>query len=227
MTFSWKALRALSVATLTAALLGTCSLASAEVLEMGDFGEDITSIQTRLVALGFKLDADGEFGPATQQAIKRFQMIKGLEADGKVGPATYKLLMGQAMPQISRGGSMQARRVISIALKYLGVPYVFGGTSPYGFDCSGYIQYVFNQIGISLPRTADVQYEVGKAVPINKLQPGDLVFFETYEPGPSHVGIYLKNGDFVHASSNTGITVTSLYSSYYAPRFLGAKRIIR
>jgi len=226
-TFSWKSLRTLSVATLTAVLLGSCSLAGAEALEVGDFGEDITKIQTRLASLGHKIAADGEFGPATLQAVKRFQMEKGLEADGKIGPATYRLLMGTAMPQISRGNSMQARRIISIAMKYLGVPYVFGGTSPSGFDCSGYIQYVFNQAGISLPRTADVQYGVGKSVPMSKLQPGDLVFFETYEPGPSHVGIYLKNGDFVHASSYTGITVTSLYSSYYAPRYLGAKRVIR
>lgn len=211
----------------TAALVSLCSWAAAETLEQGDSGEDITQIQTRLAHLGYNIQADGDYGPATTQAVRRFQMVKGLEADGKVGPATYRVLMGHAMPQVSRGSSQAARRVISEALNYLGAPYVFGGTSPYGFDCSGYVQYVFGRAGYSLPRSADVQFNVGRSVSFKSLRPGDLVFFETYEPGPSHVGIYLKNGDFIHAASSSGITVSSLLSGYYASRYIGARRILK
>ena len=110
------------------------------------------------------------------------------------------------------------------AMRFLGVPYVFGGTSAYGFDCSGYVQHVYATIGVRLPRMADQQYYAGKRVS-GKLQAGDLVFFHTYAPGVSHVGISLGGDRFVHAS-NHGVHVSSLNDSYYAPRFLGAKRVV-
>ena len=110
------------------------------------------------------------------------------------------------------------------ALRFLGTPYVFGGTSPGGFDCSGYVQHVFAMLGISVPRTADAQYYEGRPA-IGGPQPGDLVFFQTYLPGPSHVGIYLGNGQFVHASSH-GVMVSNLSESYWASRYLGAKRML-
>jgi cell wall-associated NlpC family hydrolase len=111
------------------------------------------------------------------------------------------------------------------ALKFLGVPYVFGGTSTAGFDCSGYVQHVFAMLGISLPRTADAQYDAGHRV-VGGMRPGDLVFFQTYAPGPSHVGIYLGSGKFVHASSSQGVTVSKLSEPYWAARFIGAKRFL-
>jgi len=111
------------------------------------------------------------------------------------------------------------------ALKFLGVPYVFGGTSRSGFDCSGYVQHVFAMLGISLPRTANAQYDEGRRV-VGGMQPGDLVFFQTYAPGPSHVGIYLGKDKFVHASSSRGVMVSKLSDSYWAARFIGAKRFI-
>lgn len=110
------------------------------------------------------------------------------------------------------------------ALKFLGVPYVFGGTSTSGFDCSGYVQHVFATLGIALPRTADAQFDAGHRV-VGGMKPGDLVFFQTYEPGPSHVGIYLGGGKFVHASSH-GVMVSRLSESYWAARFIGAKRFL-
>ena len=110
------------------------------------------------------------------------------------------------------------------AMRFLGVPYVFGGTSASGFDCSGYVQHVFAMLGIHLPRTADAQYEVGKRV--QHIRPGDLVFFQTYTYGASHVGIYLGQGRFVHSSSSHGVEVSELHDAYWSSRYLGAKRIL-
>lgn len=116
-------------------------------------------------------------------------------------------------------------RVTHTALRFLGVPYVWGGTSFNGVDCSGFVQTVFERNGISLPRTADSQFEVGSRVSMRDLEPGDLVFFETYAVGASHVGIYVGDGQFVHASSN-GVRIDNLSQAYYASRYLGARRLI-
>ena len=111
------------------------------------------------------------------------------------------------------------------ALRFIGVPYVFGGTSVSGFDCSGYVQHVFAIMGVRIPRTADAQYYSGSKT-VGGMRPGDLVFFQTYEPGPSHVGIYLGGGRFAHASSSHGVMVSKLSDSYWAPRYIGAKRLV-
>ena len=119
-----------------------------------------------------------------------------------------------------------ARELTRSALRFLGTPYVFGGTSPTsGFDCSAYVQHVFAMVGIHLPRTADAQYYAGHPT-TGGLRAGDLVFFQTYEPGPSHVGIYLGHGEFAHASSSHGVMVSHLNDSYWAARYIGAKRLI-
>ncbi len=117
-----------------------------------------------------------------------------------------------------------ATNLTHFALRFLGTPYVFGGTSTTGFDCSGYVQHVFAMLGVHLPRTADAQYYAGKPA-VGGPRSGDLVFFQTYAEGPSHVGIYLGNGQFVHASSH-GVMVSSMSDSYWASRYLGAKRYV-
>jgi cell wall-associated NlpC family hydrolase len=110
------------------------------------------------------------------------------------------------------------------AMRFLGTPYAFGGTSARGFDCSGYVQHVFAMMGVHLPRTADAQYDVGRKI-AGAMRAGDLVFFQTYTAGVSHVGIYLGHDRFVHASSSQGVTVSSLHESYWAARYVGAKRV--
>ena len=118
------------------------------------------------------------------------------------------------------GGNPQ---VVSIALRYLGVPYRWGGASPRtGFDCSGLVMYVFAQIGISLPHFAAAQYHYGTAVPRDQLEPGDLVFFD----GLNHVGIYIGDGQFVHAP-HTGdvVRISSLDEAWYSSNYVGARRI--
>jgi cell wall-associated NlpC family hydrolase len=126
---------------------------------------------------------------------------------------------------IAARGAAMASNLTHNALKFLGVPYAFGGTSAYGFDCSGYVQHVFAMMGRHLPRTADAQYDVAHRFS-GAPQAGDLVFFHTYAAGVSHVGIALGNGRFVHASSSRGVTVSSLSDSYWGPRYLGAKRVV-
>ena len=120
--------------------------------------------------------------------------------------------------------SKMANALTKSALRFLGVPYSFGGTSSSGFDCSGFVQHVFAMLGIALPRTADAQYDVGHRA-VGGAHPGDLVFFDTYG-GVSHVGIYLGGGKFVHASSSHGVMVSRLSESYWATRYVGAKRLI-
>ena len=108
----------------------------------------------------------------------------------------------------------------TIALKYLGVKYVWGGESPKGFDCSGLVAYVYAQVGVNLPHYAAAQYGMGVAVPRDQLQPGDLVFFD----GLDHVGIYLGSGQFVHAP-HTGDVVKITTLSSYGGSYVGARRI--
>jgi len=118
-----------------------------------------------------------------------------------------------------------AKRVITQAMHLLGTPYLFGGTTANGFDCSGYVQHVFARVGIALPRTADQQYLVGHRVDTAHLSEGDLVFFQTYSSGVSHVGIYVGHDTFVH-SSTRGVMISSLDEPYWSERYLGAERII-
>lgn len=119
-----------------------------------------------------------------------------------------------------------AQKIITTGKKYIGVPYVWGGSTPSGFDCSGFVQYVFRQHGIQLPRTSAQQYSVGTWIAKSNLLPGDLVFFNTSGSGVSHLGIYLGNGDFLHASSSKGVMISQLSNSYWAPRYVGAKRVL-
>ena len=202
--------------------------AEAAALRQGDRGEQVQWIQERLEDLGYEVgEADGVFGEETRQAIVQFQLSRGLDADGVVGAGTfYALQQRQAAVEVNRGFGRRGAQIVQMAQQYMGTPYAWGGSSPGGFDCSGFIYYIYSQFGISLPRMSDGQFEVGRAISGDNLLPGDLVFFTTYEPGASHVGIYLGGGRFIHASSAAGeVTITPLGKSYYQERYLGARRV--
>ena len=117
--------------------------------------------------------------------------------------------------------------VMTFSHDLLGVPYVYGGKSPWGFDCSGFVSYVYENHGISIHRCADEQMQDGLIVAREELQPGDLVFFSVYGPWlASHVGIYIGGGKMIHASSSRGICISSLDSDYWASTYVGARRLL-
>lgn len=122
--------------------------------------------------------------------------------------------------------SDRGSEIVSIAYRYLGYRYVYGGSSPYGFDCSGFTSYVYRRAGIWIGRTAAAQYYSGVHISRANLQPGDLVFFaNTYQRGISHVGIYIGYGKFINAANeSTGVVISNLNSSYWAYHYFGATR---
>lgn len=123
----------------------------------------------------------------------------------------------EPVPTVSK-----AQMVMDEAKKYIGTPYLWGGNTPAGFDCSGYTSYVFAKVGITIPRTAATQWSGLKL--ISSPNPGDLVFFETYAPGPTHVGIYLGNNQFIQAGSK-GVSIADMTNPYWKPRYLGARTV--
>ncbi|GAC1307854.1 MAG: hypothetical protein NVSMB21_12350 [Vulcanimicrobiaceae bacterium] len=136
--------------------------------------------------------------------------------------STEPIAKPSALPAASalRGASA----LLATALGYLGTPYVWGGAAPGGFDCSGFAYYAFARLGIGIPRTADAQFAAGRPVAGDPL-PGDLVFFQTYDYGASHVGVYLGNGRFVNAI-RPDVHVATFASEYFRSRYLGARRFL-
>ena len=209
---------------LVATLIFQSPVAQAATAREGDQGDRVLAVQLRLIDLGYNVPkASGEFDARTARAVMTYQKQARLNQTGVVDEITWHFLMDYGKG--GNYGKKDVMRLLNIAMRFGGVPYVWGGETPAGFDCSGFVQYVFRQIGINLPRTADVQYELGRKVLQSELQPGDLVFFETYEPGASHNGIYVGDGNFIGANSGTGVAVVSLASPYWSTRYLGARRL--
>ena len=219
---------------------------SSTTLRVGTSGTAVTNLQAQLRSLGlFDRQPTGYYGEVTATSVRNFQRANNLTADGIAGPKTISRLNELATnqpstpaatapatntststtPAPSRTGSGSAALVTNIvaeAANHIGVPYLWGGTTTRGFDCSGFVQYTFNQQGLSIPRTVAQQWNAGRTV--SQPAVGDLVFFDT-TGGPSHNGIYIGNNQFIHSGSSTGVTIASMNNSYWAPRYIGAKRL--
>lgn len=199
----------------------------------------VGDLQQQLLDKGYDINVDGINGPQTESTLRDFQSNQGIAVDGIVGPNTMSALNGESTGETANNGSngestgnqngaeesANNSDVISTAQGLVGSPYVMGGTTPDGFDSSGFINYVFNQHGVDLNRThADMWANDGTRV--DNPQPGDVVFFEgTYKDGVSHSGIYLGNGQMIHAGTEaTGVEQTSMDIDYWDSRYIGAKR---
>ena len=215
-------------------------------------GSDVLTLQKKLYLIGYDItELDGVFGNETERAVAAFQRDNNISVTGVVTNVTWRALKkakekkGRNLPApkvtltymdesnpptLAPYGqtfisSSQGSAIVDTAEQFLGTPYVFGGTTPEGFDCSGLVQYVFKENGLTIPRLADEQYNLGEEAKTSQLTAGDLVFFTTYTEGVSHCGIYVGERKFLHASSH-GVRIDSLDNEYWNPRFVGARKIV-
>lgn len=200
-------------------------------------GEDVKLFQEALKGLGF-LEIENTtdyFGTMTKDALIAFQESNNLKPDGildlRTVDAINKALLGRGinLPVVNRSAEIGtlSEKLATTARKFLGSRYVGGGSSPKGFDCSGFTSYIYRQFDITLPRSSTGQAYVGTQLNKSDLLPGDLLIFSnTYKKGPSHTGIYLGNGQFIHAStSKTGVIISDLNSAYYTSKFTFGRRL--
>jgi peptidoglycan DL-endopeptidase CwlO len=192
-------------------------------LKVGSTGEEVKTVQTQLTALGYNPGiTDGIFGAKTKIAVQSFQSEFGLISDGVVGPITRDALARAFTANVRK---VKTNGILATANSLIGTPYLWGGSTPAGFDCSGFVQYVFARNGITLPRISREQYTVGTPIEFSALQPGDLVFFSLNNDGVvSHDGIYIGNNQFINSSSSKGVTIYTM-GTYWKSVYVGAKRV--
>jgi cell wall-associated NlpC family hydrolase len=155
-----------------------------------------------------------------QQLQERLAAQQQAAREAAIAAPTVSVTPAPAAPSVAPPPS-NAGGVVAIAMRYLGVPYVWGGASPSGFDCSGFVMYVYAQVGISLPHYTVSQYGMGAPVSRSQLQPGDIVFFD----GLGHNGIYIGNNQFIHAPHTGDVVKISSITGWYASTFVGARRV--
>ncbi|KHD85596.1 C40 family peptidase [Bacillus ginsengihumi] len=135
--------------------------------------------------------------------------------------------VGSLLPTNPVEAAYSPTKVVNTAKHYIGTPYRWGGTTPKGFDCSGFVGYTFKKVGKNLPRTAAAMYKKGKHISKSKLKTGDLVFFHTsssYKKTASHVAIYIGHNKVIHSVSQ-GVKIDSLNNVYWKKKYIGARRI--
>ena len=209
-----------------------------DTLEQGDSGDAVKALQKRLIELGYMNGtADGDFGSATKAAVKLFQKQAGLTVDGVAGPGTQSALFSSNAPKydgktsVDTDTSSTAAKIIATAKQYMGCTYVYGTSGPNTFDCSGFTCFVFKKYGYSLLRSAQQQgYDDNyERLTRSELKMGDIVCFNTISDNDlsDHVGIYISDGNFIHASSGGGcVMISNLDSGYYNRVFSWGRRIL-
>jgi cell wall-associated NlpC family hydrolase/nucleoid-associated protein YgaU len=206
------------------------------LLDYNDLNDpDVIRVGAKLVVPGGKLRADAIPAPAPVVEPRTQSATTGQGAVVQVPAAAPRPAAAAAPPKpaapapaapvlsVGSGGGT----IVANAMKYLGYRYVFGGTSPAGFDCSGFVYYIHNRSGAPVGRGMWQQYNGGAHIPMSSLQPGDTLFFaNTYMPGLSHDGIYIGGGQFIHASDErTGVTISNIYTGYWQAHYVGATRL--
>lgn len=168
----------------------------------------------------------------TARTVAGLVCLAALAATGcasHAGPVPYPFPRPGRPPSAPATADLRpvdANALIATALSLRGAPYVWGGTTPGGFDCSGFTRYVYAQHGVDLPRVAAAQYRAGTKVALRELRPGDLVFFSTIAPGPSHVGMAIGKDRFVHApNQRSEVRIDNINTRYWRRRFIGARRV--
>ena len=159
---------------------------------------------------------------AEQPVVSTFAAAATGAAPSVTATTAAPTVEAQAPEPLAQAPSSQYGGVVGVAMQYLGTPYVWGGASPGGFDCSGLVMYAFAQVGVSLPHSSYAQYGMGVPVSYDQLQPGDLVFFS----GLGHVGIYIGGGQFIHAPHTGDVVKISAMSGWYSSSYVGARRIL-
>ncbi|WML46118.1 C40 family peptidase [Neobacillus sp. PS3-40] len=140
--------------------------------------------------------------------------------------AVFALVLPLLVGTQTTAKAAEKNELTDFAKTLIGVPYKWGGTTPQGFDCSGFLTYVYKHYGVELPRSSADQFSQGEKISNDEMVPGDILFFTTYKSGPSHSAIYLGDNKFIHASPQ-GIEIANLNMSYYKARYLGARRFIQ
>lgn len=207
-------------------------------LKLDISGTDVNQLQESLKKLGYLVieKTTDYYGPQTMEAVSAFQKSYSITEDGIAGANTMQILNDvvsgkrEVLSPPTRGDISRSKGsdLVNTANKYLGVSYVYGGSTSKGFDCSGFTQFVYKQHGINIPRSTTEQAKFGAQLNRSELQVGDLVIFSnTYRKGPSHAGIYIGNGQFIHASSykSAGVIISDLNSAYYSGKFTYGRKV--
>lgn len=211
------------------------------ILKSGMRGDSVSELQQELKTLKFlDVEPTGYFGDITSSAVEEFQKSYGLTPDGIAGPKTRTMLdnltgrnvtavKATAMKAAVSRGEDSNPSIVDYAKRFLGVDYVWGGTSPSGFDCSGFVLYVFRKFGVELNRVSRDMAAQGSKVAKSELQPGDLVFFDTNggHNRINHVGMYIGGGRFIQSSSEqSGVVISDITGGFYANTYMTARRVL-